>query len=201
MKGFKAVLAVGVVLVSVGAQAAPIEMGAWFIDKTDKSQLLFAGTADARGNVLAQYRSPRSGNCIWGLVLDSRCEAGGGASVVLATSNIATVSVELRCDDGSRGPGGHYHYTFTNFGAIDDVVKRARRVEFSIPLERGGFSVVGFDLRRFFLEGEGRCKPSYGFPPSCANAAIAQRSLSRYPTRAFYAPGRNRRAFKGLACA
>lgn len=147
MKGLKAVLAVGVVLVSGEVQAASIEMGAWGIGKSSNSELLFASTADVRGNVLGQYCYSRSGNCVWGLAIKNRCEADKLA-IVLASSNIEAVPVELRCDDSSRAPDGHYHYTFTNFGAIDDVVKRARRVEFSIPLERGGFSVVGFDLCR-----------------------------------------------------
>jgi len=57
--------------------------------------------------------------------------------------------MQLRCLGSSVGPGGVINrYQFENGDLINDRVRKANHVEFSLPRKAGGFDVVRFDLRR-----------------------------------------------------
>ncbi|HEX4879692.1 MAG TPA: hypothetical protein VFV39_07605 [Limnobacter sp.] len=124
------------------AQAA--NFGSWFNDITNSGDAVFSATMNDSGNLLGQYCYLEQGNCVWLLGMDTACKEGD-KYVVLANSDTGAAHISVYC--GGQLKSGTYQYIFSEFDAVDNIVKEGARVGFAVPLQRDNFRVVRFDLK------------------------------------------------------
>jgi hypothetical protein len=62
----------------------------------------------------------------------------------LANSDAGSVPVTVYCS--AKVDEGRYRYIFTDFKTIDNIVAKAIRVGFAVPLQGDEFRVLHFDL-------------------------------------------------------
>jgi hypothetical protein len=126
---------------TVPALAAAEIIGSWQTDAF--SEGVYAATLNDSENLIGQYCYPDQGSCLWLLGLKTRCESGHEYPI-LANSDVGAREVTVRC--GSRLESGLYQYVFTNFDAIDEIVKGSSRLGFAVPLADDQFRVIRFSL-------------------------------------------------------
>lgn len=131
----------GMIFVPI-AQAA--DFGSWFSDITTSGEAVFSATMNDSGNLLGQYCYLEQGNCVWLLGMDTACKEGD-KYVVLANSDTGAAHISVYC--GGQLKTGTYQYIFSEFDAVDNIVKEGSRVGFAVPLQRDNFRVVRFDLK------------------------------------------------------
>ena len=115
----------------------------WTTGVTTTGNALYAATANDSGNILGQYCYPGDGNCYYLLGLRTSCKEGNNYPVLL-NSDQGSATVAVRCN--GRVQNGLFEYVFTEFSRIDDVVMKAYRVGFAVPLEGDQFTVIRFSL-------------------------------------------------------
>lgn len=130
------------VLVSVLAVAQSQTFGSWFIDTTSRDGL-YAATMNDSGALLGQFCFPGAGACVWLIGMRTRCETGEKYPI-LANSDVGARYLEIYCDGELEN--GLHRYAFTDFDAVDGLVKSGSRVGFAIPLRQDQFIVVRFLL-------------------------------------------------------
>lgn len=123
------------------AQADSI--GAWTTGVTNDGGAVYAATVNDSGSLLGQYCFPGEGGCIWFLGMGTSCEEGARYPV-LANSDSGATHISVYCS--AQVENGLYRYVFTEFDAIDELVKKASRVGFAVPLQSDNFKVIRFDL-------------------------------------------------------
>ncbi len=131
---------------AIAASASAQERGSfgdWRAGKTTNEKAVFAATVNQSGNVLGVYCYGAE-KCIYLLSMRTACEAGSRYPV-LVNSDQGSLELQVYCN-GQR-QSNVYEYVFTNFEKIEDVVLRAHRVGFALPLESDEFNVVRFSLR------------------------------------------------------
>ncbi|WP_292979358.1 hypothetical protein [Nitrosomonas sp.] len=116
--------------------------GSW-IAETESKHFLYAATVNDSGALLGQYCFPGEGSCIWLVGMEIPCNKDDKYHG-LANSDIGAQPLELLCD--TQLDNGLYRYVFTDFKAVDTIVRRDRRLGIAIPLADGQFRVVRFDL-------------------------------------------------------
>ena len=117
--------------------------GDWITGTTTAGNALFAGTTNDSGNVLGLYCYPGEGSCVYLLGMRTRCTQGNKYPV-LVNSDQGSLHLEIMCN--GRQQNKLYEYVFTNFKTIDDIVMKAYRVGFAMPLENDQFNVIRFSL-------------------------------------------------------
>lgn len=117
-------------------------IGAWIVEH-DESEGYYAITMNDSGNLLGQFCFPERGSCVWFLGIDTACDEGGRIPV-LANSDAGATSLTVLCD--GQLESGPYRYAFTDFDAVDAIVREGQRVGFAFPLEGDRFSVERFNL-------------------------------------------------------
>lgn len=114
--------------------------GGWITGTADSGEL-YAATVNDSSAVLGQYCS--SDSCAWIIGMSTSCEAGAKYTI-LANTDIGAYHLDIYCN--RKLEGGVYQYVFTDFAAIDGLVKSGSRIGFAIPLEKDQFIVVRFLL-------------------------------------------------------
>ena len=133
---------------SAGAQAAATQVGRWLVGSGDPGVWYTATLSVGGSDLISMYCYPSQDTCVWRLALKTSCEKGH-SHTLLASTNLSAEPMQLRCLGSSVGPGGVINrYQFENGDLINDRVRKANHVEFSLPRKAGGFDVVRFDLRR-----------------------------------------------------
>ena len=126
---------------SVSAQAE--NFGAWFTGETNDGNFVFAATVNDSGNLLGQYCSPKTGNCLWMLGISTACKLDDKYPI-LANSDIGAEHLSIHCD--KQYEDGLFRYVFSKFDSIDGIIKGGLRVGFALPLQSDNFRVIRFDL-------------------------------------------------------
>jgi len=117
--------------------------GSWHASVTDDGESHFAATVNESDNLLGQYCFLKSGNCLWMLGMRTSCKEGDKYAV-LANSDTGAAHITVYCN--AQLANGLYRYVFSEFDAIDNIVKAGLRVGFAVPLETDNFRIVRFDL-------------------------------------------------------
>ncbi len=118
--------------------------GEWHTGTTDSGEkLLFAVTANDSGNLLGQYCSPSTGNCIWLIGMNASCKEGDQYPV-LANSDKGSAHILVYCN--AKLDSGLYSYVFTDFNIINDFIMKGSKIGFAVPLQTDQFRVVRFNL-------------------------------------------------------
>lgn len=137
-------LAVMLCFISFSAMPQKVERD-WLADFTS-GDYAYAATTNDSGNVLGQWCYYESGNCMYLIASATGCE-GDSVYPVLANADTGATVLNIQCR-GVFDAGGvkKYRYVFTDFDAIDKLVRAANRVGFAMPLKDGYFNVVRFTL-------------------------------------------------------
>ena len=114
---------------------------------TQGDQYYYAATLNDSGSVLGQWCYFASGNCLYLIGMTSRCD-GDKPYPVLANSDAGAQTLQIKCGGPFVDGNGvtRYRYMFTDFDAIDSIVRKATNVGFAMPLQDGHFNVVRFTL-------------------------------------------------------
>ncbi|QPK63285.1 hypothetical protein IVG45_21180 [Methylomonas sp. LL1] len=135
------------IFVSVGligsAKAESVNFGSWFVDVSKSGGFLYAATVNDSGNFFGQYCYPGSGSCMWFLGMKVSCKEGEQYPV-LVNSDVGSNQLQLLCT--GKLDNSLYRYAFTDFDAVDEVVKKGLRVGFAAPLQSDQFTVIRFNL-------------------------------------------------------
>jgi hypothetical protein len=115
----------------------------WTTGVTDSGEMLYAATINDSGNLLGEYCSPSTGNCIWLLGMSTACKEGDQYPI-LANSDAGAAHIMVYCS--AKLDNGLYRYVFTEFDSINNIVTKGLRVGFAVPLQADQFRVVRFDL-------------------------------------------------------
>lgn len=75
--------------------------------------------------------------------MSTACNEGDKYSV-LANSDAGAAHISVYC--GAQLKGGLYRYIFSEFDAVDNIIKEGARVGFAVPLQSDNFRVVRFNL-------------------------------------------------------
>lgn len=143
-------LALAAVFTCAAAQAAPalaegLTLGPWSLE-LDDPELVYALNMNEAGSGLAQTCLPKIDSCVWMLLMSTTCEEGA-TYPILANSDAGASHLEVRCN-GRFGRSELRMYAFTDFKAVDSIVRAARRVGFAVPLQRDQFRVIRFGLEQ-----------------------------------------------------
>jgi len=130
-------------IVAVSSASRAQSFGTWTTGVTDSGEMLYAATVNDSGNLLGQYCSSSTGNCIWLLGMSTACKEGDQYPV-LANSDAGAAHIMVYCS--AKLDNGLYRYVFTEFDSINHIVTKGLRVGFAIPLQADQFRVVRFDL-------------------------------------------------------
>lgn len=117
--------------------------GAWVTGITSDETSIYAGTVNDSGNVFGQYCALATGNCVWLLSMSTACKEGE-AYPVLANSDTVATHLFVYCN--AKMDNGSYRYIFSDFDSINNIVTKALRVGFAVPLQSDQIRVVRFDL-------------------------------------------------------
>lgn len=122
----------------------PIQsFGAWTTGITNEGNLYYAATVNDSGNLLGEYCSPDTGDCIWILGIASACKEGDQYPV-LGNSDVGSAHITVYCS--AKLDNGLYRYVFSKFDDINDLIIKGLKVGFAIPLQADQFRVIRFDL-------------------------------------------------------
>jgi hypothetical protein len=135
-------VAVFFLLHSVAASAQQFE--SWVVGAMDSDEGYYAATVNDSSGVLGQYCYTESGQCLWLIATDVKCEQESKYPV-LVNADGGSAETELVClklEDKSR-------YAFADFKKIDDVIRASSSyIGFAFPMASGNFKVS-----RFLLDG------------------------------------------------
>jgi len=123
------------------ATAQEQQVGAWSVGLTKAATGTFAATGSERGSRLGQYCYTEQGVCMWILTTEVACEADTRYPLVVNTESGAAV-LEVVC----LGVEERAAYAFTDFDAIDVIVRKARTFAVAVPTTNGLFQLSQFSL-------------------------------------------------------
>jgi hypothetical protein len=123
--------------------AESIAYGSWFVDVGESGGFIYAATVNDSGNFFGQYCYPRDSSCMWFLGMNIICKEGEKYPVLINSDDGAS-QLEVLCTGIINKT--IYRYAFTNFDAVDNIVKRGLRVGFAFPLQSDQFKIVRFNL-------------------------------------------------------
>jgi len=130
-------------LASLPASAQEKRFGAWTVGVLPGKDGVYAATVNDSGGLLGQYCYTKDSNCVWLLANDVDC-APNNRYPVLVNADNGAASLEILCMKLEGRP----RYAFTDFDAIDAIVRKGTRVGIAFPMVNGLFLV-----NRFSLEG------------------------------------------------
>lgn len=123
-----------------GSAVSAQEMGSWNYQLRPP---FYAATMNDSGHIFGQWCDVDAGACAYLLALSTAC-ADGESYPVLINSDVGAMSSTLVCR--GRLENGKYRYALGHFDAIDNLVRKAKRIGLAIPLEGDQFRVVRFSL-------------------------------------------------------
>lgn len=131
----------GMASVALGAAAEDRRVGDWSVGVLKGNAGAYAATVNDSGGLLGQYCYREQGACVWLVANDAACEAGNRYRV-LVNSDSGAASLEVLCVNLE----GKTRFAFTDFEAIDAIVRNARRLGLAFPMENGHFQITRFSL-------------------------------------------------------
>lgn len=124
------------------AHADPIEFGSWLVGEMDKKVGGYAATYNDSMGVIGQYCFTDDSQCLWLLMNDVNCIENSTYSV-LVNADVGASTMELYC---LKKMGDKPRYAFSDFKAIDNVIKTAKNLGIAFPMQDGQFTVSRFKL-------------------------------------------------------
>ena len=124
--------------------AEPKTFDSWVADSNASEGKYFAATVNDSGNLLGQYCFTGTGSCMWLIGAKSSCEKGSTYPILV---NADTGAAQLSVTCNGRVNSDLYEYMFTEFAAIDAIIRNAKRVGFAVPLQGDEFMVYRFSLQ------------------------------------------------------
>lgn len=121
--------------------AADKRFGSWEVSSITADDGIYAATVNESKAVLGQYCLYDMEQCFWVLVNDINCNEGSQVPVLVNTDGEA-LNQMLLCMKIDGKPG----YAFTDFNAIEAVVRASSKVGIAFPLQSGLFQVNRFSL-------------------------------------------------------
>ncbi|GFO68196.1 hypothetical protein GMLC_17750 [Geomonas limicola] len=128
------------VVCSLDGTASAQDVGNWSID-TKSTEYLYAATVNDSGGLLGEFCFLKDNSCAWLLGMATACNQGASYPV-LANSDAGAIQLQVYCD--GQLENGLFRYVFTEFAAIDDLVKKSSKIGFAVPLQSDQFRVVRF---------------------------------------------------------
>jgi hypothetical protein len=136
-------LFVSALLLSAGALAQELTFGKWSTGRSSSGSGFYAATVNDSGHVLGRYC--HGGNsCVYLLGIATACTKGTRYPVLVNATTGAN-TLEVYCNGPMEG-GNKYQYVFTAFDDVEQLVLRADRVSFAIPIAGVAFTIVPFSL-------------------------------------------------------
>jgi hypothetical protein len=139
-------IAVVLLPLAVTAVEAQNRYTEWAISSGTDNDSMVAGTINQSGQILGQGCWFSNRTCYWMIVLDISCTKGIKGDVMVS-ADTGPQTLEVSCLEGTPTVGNtRYRYAFTNFEAIDRIVRTNTVVGFASALRSGEFQVVRFNL-------------------------------------------------------
>jgi hypothetical protein len=134
--------------VAVASAADQMQFGEWAVSLTANKQSVYAATANDSGSIFGEYCSLATGKCSWLLGFDYRCD-NDARYPVLVNSKAGAAQLTVIC--GGRVNNGNqrapfYQYIFTDWKALESLIKNSDRVGFAFPIQSDQFTVVRFSM-------------------------------------------------------
>lgn len=123
------------------AQAEGRWFGSWIVGAMENTQGIYAATVNDSEGVLGQYCYGSNAACYWLLDVDLECESEARFPALI-NSDSGSTTVEVVCFK----LGSVSKLTFTDFDAIDGIVKKSSRIGIVFSLNDGLFKVSRFTL-------------------------------------------------------
>jgi len=121
--------------------------GSWTVDAKSfargKSDNVYAITINDSDAGFGQFCYPDSGSCIWILVNKTGCKDDSKYPVLASAPIGGAIALEVLC--GGKF-SDYFRYVFTDFDAVNELVKGGGRIGIVFPLASGEFRVTRFDL-------------------------------------------------------
>jgi len=136
-------LLVGLTALVLAHAGNPKHYRQWLVDTFDDKSGAFAVTINDSNAVFGEACFLSDQKCQWRVVIDVACEKGH-TYPILANTDSGAASLEFVCD-GPRS-GGEYTYVFSNWKALESLLKTATRVGFAMPMQGDQFTVYRFNL-------------------------------------------------------
>lgn len=124
------------------AMAIAEPFGKWNVNASDSGDFLYAATMNDSGSTFGQFCYTSDGACFWLLDVAIPCDSGSLYPVLL-NSDIGARQLQVKCGTSRDGT---YTYGFTDFTAVDGIVKESQIIGIAFPLQKDQFKVVRFDL-------------------------------------------------------
>ena len=125
------------------AWSEDVRSGDW-VWSVDDPEAYYAATENSAGQMLAQFCDTKEGSCIYVVGFDTNCDEGD-AYPVLVNSDAGTASLDFLCG-GDLEDGGHLMIA-KDFDQLDDLIRKATRIGFALPMQGDEFKAVRFSLR------------------------------------------------------
>lgn len=159
---------IALLMITGQAVAASLSFGHWRVATMQHGHYAYAATVNRRGELFGEFCNARSASCHWLLAVHAPCHFGD-VYTVLANSAAGANPVAIFCIGAI---GKHtYGMALMNRRRLQASIAHARRVDFALPLDGGGYAFTGFTL-------EGRLQATALLRKSVA-AQVARRRQTR----------------------
>lgn len=118
----------------------------WESGISDDGTYVYAVTAHTSMLGIGQYCYVDSGNCIYAMVQDAKCDKDEKYPALI-NSDVSASHHMLMCVGPAPGLSRRYLYMFDNFDAIDAIVRSGTTMGIATPMVNGQFQVIRFSLR------------------------------------------------------
>jgi len=127
------------------AVAEPLSFSDWAVDVDGDQTSVYAATINDSGSIFGEFCSLSSDSCSWRLGLEVSCERDS-TYPVLANTDAGAAHLTVQCDGKIEGNGKYHRYIFTDWSALETLLKQSKRVGFAFPLQSDQFTVIRFSL-------------------------------------------------------
>src|SRR5262249_6824834 len=115
--------------------------GSWWVTVADFDPNVYvAGTFSSSGDML-RHMCSREG-CFWTFTSKTRCNTDGTQGM-LASGDAGTLFLDLKCF-GAQDDGQTYDMAFSDYNAIDRLIRSGKVIGFAMALKDGAFKVSRF---------------------------------------------------------
>ncbi len=125
------------------AVAGARSFGHWQVDTTGNGRYTYAATVNRGGELFGKFCDLRSASCHWLLAVRTPCRFGD-VYPVLANSAAGASPIVIFCV-GSIGRHS-YGMALMNRRKLRASITHARRIDFALPIDGGGFALTRFAL-------------------------------------------------------
>lgn len=115
----------------------------WSVTQSDDKTFIYASTVNDSGAFLGEYCYYATKKCLWILGNTTACEKDH-IYPILANSDTGAAQLDINCNGVVNN--GIYGYSFTKWSDLEDILQKAERVGFAVPLQKDQFLVYRFKL-------------------------------------------------------